>query len=395
MVDSNYLVDFGGMLKAIKLRNPNALHVRQTLQERILQGLYPAETWLPTERAIAEEFGVDRTVVRGALIQLDQEGFIVRSPGKRPWVKASSNSEHIHVKSIPTPIDVRTIVAILPHQGHSASSMAILQGINQALRLQQNEFSLKVEDNYGEDATFSSILERRALENAMSQRAAGVILWHLGGRQSRESLNKLSDSEIPLVLIDRIPSGLVCDFVGVDDIHSAQKAVSYLLDLGHTRIGHLSHRDSASTIAQRRQGYIDALALRGIPLDESLICVINDLHGTGRSAADFYFEMQNPPTAIFTVNDDLAHGLVSDIEHSGRKVPDDMSVIGFDDIERFSRRPAMLTTMSHPFEQVGYRAARLVLQRLQEQGSGLAKHHVLLDTNVVQRKTTREYQVKH
>lgn len=376
-------------MTVIRHRNPSALLIQETLQKRILRGEYPAETWLPTERALADEFEVDRTVVRAALDLLEHAEMIVRMPGKRPWVRATNHA----ITSAPTSrqphVEVRTIVAILPHEGHSASSMAVLQGINQALRLQYDEFSLKVEDNYGEDATFSSVLERRALENARAQNAAGVILWHMGCQRTRETINSFADEGVPIVLIDRIPEGIDCDFVGVDNIHSAQKAVNHLLGLGHRRIGHLTHKDSASTILDRKNGYNQALRLRGISEDESLICNINDFYGTGNTAADYYFNLESPPTAIFAVNDNLAHAFVSDVEKLGKQVPQDISVVGFDDVERFSHRPAILTTMSHPFDQVGQRAASLILQRIQgDGGKHSPRQHILLNTALVERKTT-------
>ena len=153
------------------------------LLERIERGHYPPGSWLPAERSLAQEFGLDRSAVRRALMQLESKGLIVREMGKRPWVRddrenslRSSNGERHRAATI----NLRPIVAILPHHPIYAASMAVLHGINTTLRSQEAPFRLQIIDTHGGSESRETSLEERALESVVREGIAGVMLWHMG-----------------------------------------------------------------------------------------------------------------------------------------------------------------------------------------------------------------------
>ena len=107
-----------------------------------------------------------------------------------------------------------------------------------------------------------------------------------------------------------------------------------------------------------------------------------------RPAVRQFFEMTEPPTALFAMNDALAHYFIVEAEAAGGRVPDTISVIGFDDLERYSPRPALLTTIHQPFDRIGSRAAGLLIRRLKSPDpAALPSQHILLPTPLVVRST--------
>lgn len=371
-------------------RNPAVAHLTQVIEERIEQGNYQSGTWLPTERALSEEFAVDRSVVRAAFLQLEARQLIVRAQGRRPWVKERALPVPTKTNQTRRGSALQTLAVILPHQEAFVSSLAVLRGINQTLRLQSSSFRLQIFDNYGDGAREAGVLEQKALQAVEDEGLGGVILWHMGDTYTLPDLQHLMRKSVPVVFIDRCPSELNCDFVGVDNRHSAQRAVNHLLAQGHRRIAHLTHPDWASPVRERYDGYCDALRLAGIEVTPELVLDVGALPSPCKTAADYFFHLDPAPTAVFAVNDGIAHSLIAEVERSGRHVPDDLSVIGFDDIERFSPRPAILTTLRNPFDLMGRRAAELLLHRMEARHPApTSAKHILLETMLIERKTTR------
>jgi DNA-binding LacI/PurR family transcriptional regulator len=372
---------------------PASERVLHTLQERITQGYYRVGAWLPTERDLAEELAVSRPMVRVAISRLAEQGLLVRKPGCRPRVgEIRGRAAMTDVVTIPPrQTAIRTIAAVFPqHPAYHAASL-ILHGINLEMRNQEADFRVLVFDTYDEGGTSAAKLEREALNQLTEEGVSGIILWHQGGSATLPELLRIQARGIPLVLVDRYPAGMTCDFVGVDNQASAVEAVRYLLALGHRRIAHLSIADSTSPVRQRAEGYREALRFAGVePRPEWTYVVEAAWPPVVGPAVEQFFSLAEPPTALFALEDSLAHYFIVEAEARGLKVPRDVSVIGFDDLERYSPRPALLTTLHQPFDQMGRRATRLILRRLSATEASIPPStHVLLPTPLVVRSTCR------
>jgi DNA-binding LacI/PurR family transcriptional regulator len=179
------------------------------------------------------------------------------------------------------------------------------------------------------------------------------------------------------------------DFVGIDNQNAAREIVDYLLELGHTRIGYLAldEADFTTTTYDRRIGYQEALQRCGLA-DPELIYMLD---GPAKvHPVDHFLGLKDPATAVFANNDEIAYGLIASMENRGLHVPEDLSIVGFDDIYRFSPRTARLTTMQQPFEQIGRRAMELLLRRLRPgEDARLPWQHILLPTTLTVRSTCR------
>lgn len=375
------------------------------LQERIASGVYAPGAWLPAERALADEFRLDRSAVRRALCRLESAGLIVREPGRRPWVRGgTSASQRVETRQAsaagqtgarrpvrPERPALRSIVAILPQHPQYPASLAILHGINAALRSAESPLRLQVWDTHGGADRRETRLELDALASVARERLAGAVLWHLGGPETVPQLRALEAGGIPVVFVDRFPPELACDFVGGDNQAGVETALDYLRGLGHRRIAHLTTDEQSTAVLQRRDAFAEAQILAGSLPDPNLMYAVphaNTAHVA--PACDHFFGLANPPTAVLAMNDPLAYRFIAECGRRGIRVPEDISVVGFDDLEQHSPRPSLLTTLHQPFDKMGRRAAELLLSRLSAPDAAPpVRRHVLLPTPLIARATCR------
>ena len=146
-------------------------------------------------------------------------------------------------------------------------------------------------------------------------------------------LEKLSGDEIPFTVVLGRSIGNKFSFVDVDNTGSAARVVSYLLDLGHKRIGFVSGNIEEINAADRLKGYRLQLEAAGISVDEKIIFCGDWSLKSGYDAFDKLMKLENPPTAVFCSNDYMAMGMIKAAHDAGLKLPQDLSVAGFDDLQ--------------------------------------------------------------
>jgi LacI family transcriptional regulator len=147
-----------------------------------------------------------------------------------------------------------------------------------------------------------------------------------------------------------------------DDQLGGHLATRHLLDLGHHRIGLVSGPTYASSARSRREGYEHALTEAGVPLDESLIAGDSFSMESGETAGHALLSRADRPTAIFAVNDNTAIGVMAAAHTLGLRVPEDLSLVGYNDIPVVNRLPVPLTTVRVPFQQIARGAIDLLLE---------------------------------
>jgi len=177
-------------------------------------------------------------------------------------------------------------------------------------------------------------------------------------------LDPLAAAHVPVVVIDqrgtlnRFPS------VSVDNYGGACMAVEHLIELGHQRIAFLGGDEAIEGVRDRQRGYLDTLARHGLAHDPDLN-VSGDLSQiTAFDVASDLFARPNPPTAIFTANDQSAFGVIAAAREAGLRVPHDISVIGFDDIPMSEQFHPALTTVRQPFQQMASSAVNTLLAQI-------------------------------
>lgn len=214
----------------------------------------------------------------------------------------------------------------------------------------------------------------------------GLIVAHPESRVANDELVASVGQGVPLVLIGMRLDPPVADRVTTDTFEGAVAAVRHLLDLGHRRIGFIQGPEQ---VRGRRRGYLDALAAAGIPTDESLIRTDPLNREGGASAALAFLDQPDPPTAIFAANDAAALGVLQAAYLRKVRVPDDLSVVGFDDVELAAHAVPPLTTVAQPTLDLGREAVALLFGRLNGSGPENAVEHRLPCRLIVRDSTTK------
>ena len=177
-------------------------------------------------------------------------------------------------------------------------------------------------------------------------------------------LQRLIAEGTPLVLIDRVAEGVECDSVVVDNEGGARKAIEYLIDMGHRRIGLLQDDTRISTSRERMNGYRMALAAGGIALEDRMMSVSQSTVEHAVDATIRLFSQKNPPTALFTVDSLMTQGALLAFRSMGITIPRDVSLIGFDDFNLATFTDPQISVVSQPVSEIGRAAARLLFDRL-------------------------------
>jgi LacI family transcriptional regulator len=189
----------------------------------------------------------------------------------------------------------------------------------------------------------------------------------------------------PIVAIDPHSEG--ADFPAVLSTNHAgvMAAMRYLFELGHRRIGFIGGRPALQSSQGRLQAYYDSLRESGLSIDSTLIKIGDYTQPTGYSCALRLLQQPHPPTAILAANDMTAFGVLAAAQDSGLRVPEDLSLIGFDNILECASSSPPLTTIDQSLELMGQRAAELLLQLMQ--GQPLTDQNVKVPTSLIIRRS--------
>ena len=199
-------------------------------------------------------------------------------------------------------------------------------------------------------------------------------------------LDTLAQAHIPVVTIDQ---GMESPFPSVlaDSYNGARMAVQHLVDLGHRRIGFITGNERLESARERRQAFEFMRRTLGLHPDPELIAIGDFMHKGGYDAANRLLALPEPPTAIFAANDASAVGAISALREAGRRVPEDMSVIGFDDMPIAVQLHPQLSTIRQPLPAMARAAVNLLLALIA--GIDAPSQQILLPTQLIVRETTR------
>lgn len=232
-------------------------------------------------------------------------------------------------------------------------------------------------------------VEKEYIAKLRTQWVDGVIVSTM--RPNSDHIRKLRDEKFPIVLTSRYYDDDGFDAVAIDNYGAAQRAVDFLAKRGHKRIVIALGMGELNIYKDRFRGYRDALAANGIFYDEKLV-----LYDTG-DKNDLYFRIQALCSrgiafdAVFATNDPKAIVVLRALRDAGLRVPEDVSVLGFDNIEMSSMIEPPLSTVSQPFYEMGALAMKKLISQIETKESG-EKYNPsinLMDTELIIRKSTR------
>ncbi len=190
------------------------------------------------------------------------------------------------------------------------------------------------------------------------------------------------DAPIPVVAVDPHTGRSGTSTIEVDNVGGARAATEYLIGLGHRRIAHVRGREDLVSATLREQGYREALAAAGIPFDPSLVRVGGYRAAETTDAARELLALPERPTAIFSANDLSAIRVLEIAAQLGLRVPEDLSVVGFDNVPEAINATPPLTTVAQPLHEMGAEAVRLLLGLLSGE---LTEEHLHVPATLVVR----------
>jgi len=254
---------------------------------------------------------------------------------------------------------------------------SLIQGIAQACSNQNYTFSLfLVDENENEDQIYTKVARRGFMDGILFQSyQRGDLL-----------MDKLSESGIPLVILGRPFQNKHLSYVDIENVESVEKAIQYLINKGHKKIGTITGPQNTAVGIDRKKGYQQALTKNNIPIDNTLI-----VEGTFTEESGYLgmkHLLHQKPDAVFAASDEMAVGAIRAINEENLEVPRDISIIGFDDFPmRTMVRPA-LTTIHQPIEQFCSEALKMLIAFV-EDGSGPFQKNILKADFII-RDSTRD-----
>lgn len=274
-------------------------------------------------------------------------------------------------------LETKTVLVVVPDITNTFFSK-ILRGIEQVAI--ENDYEVLLGDT-------GNSLEREKgyLDILRQKKADGMIL--LTARLESHLLEEIS-REFPVVLACEYLEGSDIPTVSIDNISSARKATEYLISLGHKRIGFLSGPMDVILSRDRLKGFKQGMMQHDIAIEPNLIQEGDFSFESGFNLMTKLLALTEPPTAVFASSDEMAIGAIKAIKAKGLKVPDDISIVGFDDIKFASIFEPALTTVSQPMFEIGQKAMELLIKLIQK--DKLEKSQYILEDQLVIRETCKE-----
>jgi DNA-binding LacI/PurR family transcriptional regulator len=356
--------------------SPQYIQIADHLRDQIQSGQILVGQKIPNEMEIASQYGVSRGTVRQALDLLVKEGLLERFPGKGTFVIEQTEEDC-----------AKRIGVIVPFLRDDLSAR-FLRGMESILR--EHQYSLIYSSSEG-DVNLECEQVRRLLQDQV----CGLIVMPVSASNEAMLLCQVLPPGMHIVLLDRELPGYQASIVSADNRGGAKQAVNHLLELGHRRIACISHKGKVSSVNERVRGYEETMRAAGLM---PLAAIPLEWHGPSDEGLPTPFtpeelkplisllESPQSPTAMFCVNDFTTFGVMQCLLDRGIKIPEDISLVGFDDIPLASFMPVPLTTVAQPKQEIGRRAVQVLLKMIEE--DRIIPERIRLPTSLVIRSST-------
>lgn len=278
-------------------------------------------------------------------------------------------------------LETKTILVVVPDITNTFFSK-ILRGIEHVAI--ENGYEVLLGDTSNDKKRESGYLDI-----LRQKKADGMIM--LTARLEPHLLEEIS-LEFPVVLACEYLEGSSIPTVSIDNISGARKATEYLISLGHKRIGFLSGPMDVILSRDRLKGYKQAMAHHDLPVEPHLVQEGDFTFESGYNLMLKFLAFDKPPTAVFASSDEMAIGAIKAIKSKGLHVPDDISVIGFDNIKFASIFEPALTTISQPMYEIGLKAMELLLKIINKEN--LERNQFILNDQLIIRSTCKHFSKK-
>ena len=353
---------------------PKYQQVVETIKNEILSGRYQRGQKLPSEAALVKRFGTSRITVGRALRELRQAGLIQSRAGSGSFVGAAASGEEGLLFGL-----------LIPNLGDTEIFGPICQGMSQAPQARKNAL---LWGNIAPDMETKDAQTWDLCQQYIAKKVDGVFFAPLERTAASEQTNHLVISAleratIPVVLLDRCvlpyPRRSRHDLIGIDHRRAGYMITEHLLKLGCRRIAFIGYANSASTVTARIGGYRDALFIAGVSVSRDLV---RNLDTDQVSEVRMVMEKLKPE-GIVCANDRTAGHLMQSLIQMNYRIPQDVRIVGIDDVEYASLLPVPLTTVHQPCKEIGVAAVAAMLERVA--APDMPIRDILLDCTLVVR----------
>ena len=339
----------------------NKKTIYQSIQHDILnkieQGIYEPGTLLPSENQMAEIYGTSVPTVRRALGDLVYQKVIFRIKGKGTFVsdameEGEEQEKNLTRRNNKEKRDTKLCFLVLSDTSDS-SIMEMIRGAQSYLFSKGYNMSIL----YGEEGVGD---EMDLVQECLDRNMEGVIWFSMVPEGNLEGLKMMKTHEIPVVMLDRGPAQIPFTLVSAYNLDGGYQMGKYLTDLGHRRILFAASEIGFAAERDRIAGYRLALEEKGISYEEQLVIKesLRNLDLIVERVKEFGV------TAVQCVNDKVACQVIGKLEQEGYRVPEDISVTGFDNSAESEYSRPRITTIDQPFEDMGRMAAKKLLKLL-------------------------------
>lgn len=364
---------------------PRYRQIFEKLAHAILTGAYQPGQKLPSEAALVRQFRTSRITVGRAVRELKERGLVERIAGSGTYVRARAASRGAALFGLLIPGLGETEIFEPICQGMAgasgASPYALLWGSTQTAQKSIGESAAESVGDKKDEQALS--LCRQFIERSVS----GVFFAPLELTPAKDQTNQaiaaaLEKARIPVVLLDRcilpFPKRSKHDLVGIDNRRAGYLATEHLLKLGCRRIVFIGYIHGAPTVAARITGFREAMQAYGAPVDAHSVQLL-------ASPAEIKWQRLDGlrAEAFVCVNDGVAGRLMHAVLAAGRRIPQDVRIVGMDDVEYAKLLPVPLTTIRQPCRDIGAAAIATMLDRIAQ--PRMLPRDILLDCRLVVR----------
>ena len=334
-------------------------HIKRAIKNKTIKDR------LPGERQLAKELGFSYMTIRKAIDNLVNDGVLYKVPTKGTFVADQNTGKKA---------ETLTIGYFLDSSIEAGISSPYYSLVFQALE--------KEAGRHGYSLTYFSDGGEQKLSKTL-KKLDGVIATCFPRIE-----NVIADikEKVPVVVMDNSTADKSIPSVIIDNYTAETEAVDYVCSLGHKRIGFMCGLNDSEIGANRLSGFQRGLKNNGIDYDESLIYFGNYSYEAGLSGGDYFLSLDQLPSAIICSNDTMAMGVMSRLHKQGINVPDDVSIVGFDDIMVASRISPALTTLAAPVAELAERAFHMLKDLIK--GKEVETRHLALPARLMIRETT-------
>lgn len=349
----------------------NSLPKYKIVEQEIIQAIadHRIIDKLPGERTLSKDFGFSYMTVRKAINNLVNQGVLYKVPSKGAFVKQPEAAE---LK--------RTIGYFIDKRIKSGISSPYYSMIYNAIEKEAAKHDYSV--MYFSDADPERL-------NKVLKKVDGVIATCF---PHNENIIALMNKQLPTVLIDNESEDQTIPSVVIDNFTADYKTVDYLYRLGHRRIGFMTGLNNSNVGRNRLNGYKKGLIDFGLDHDPDLVFYGNYSFSSGIEGAEYFLNLETFPDALVCANDSMALGAIQRFKTTDIKVPEDISIVGFDDIEVASQVTPALTTIAAPIEDIAIHAFTMVKNLIDKQP--MIYQHLSLSANFIERDSCMQINVE-